>query len=1314
MALTFVIVVVTTKEMGGSAASGSLVAALSQTISDGESTYVASGQVIDPLDANGNAAICLASNVGVNPMNTYYSVGLDLGGNTYNPQPVVVPNAGLFPLDTGSGAPGSGVGSNGGWYLDEVAEVVYGPKVAGTWPSVGISVLGIGTTAPSGVMTLAAMPPALLGAPMISYVLTSSIGQAFGVAGPLDGEGQMPAGQLGNISEAGALLKSEDLADVANPALALENLSGASTTALAGEATTRAAADAALTTAVDALQTTAWAPETSYVAGKIVTYNAGLYQAPSGGVPERSTFQSGDWDLLSNLATPFGTTAGTAMQGNDARVADLESAAYQPTSAFDAAGDATEAANAAQTAAETYAATQASAAQTAAESFATAAVGTETARAEGVEVTLANDVTAEATRAEGVEATLGTAITAEQARAEGAESTLTTNLATEATTRASADATLAGAISGETTRAEGAEATNASAISAEVTRAETAEATKASTTALTAETSRAEAAESAAITTAETFTTSAVATETSRAETAEGTNASAIAAEATTRATADGLRVLNRGAWAATTAYAVNDLVTVNGGAYVCATAHTSGGSFVGTDWTVLVPPTGTFAPITIATAGHPTTGTWPAGQSVIDSNGIMWNTAAGGSPGTWVQTLVPTTGGNMSGGLGIGGFTINPRSPFGQNAVIDSSYSNTGYDFIGSQFNAKFTGQGWETTVAPDNGFMIGCSFFTSTGLTAGDGNGIPSFQGMEIGIQIDSATVTPPSGSPYNGKINIATVQDLQLALFLAGTSILGNASTLWISPPAYNNPNTCRACADGVITGGNTLTSATAAFVSGDTGSVVTAAGIPYGTTATYVNATTITLSQTCTNGTGLAFAIGTGGRVEGPVYGVFINAIDGQAVGSTDTFALYSGGGNNFLGGPLTLDLTKMTLSTIGLNPTQMSSRSGVVGANAALNVVIPQNFGGRVIDCWGPVSGNPKFQYFYVTQAGAAAAAQGIVANIGVTGQTEIGGVGTSLASGIAFGTSAGLDSIIQRVSAGVMSHPGPVFMVASTVPSSLSGSGALWVNTADGTLHFLNPSGVDAAVAGGLPTSTYQKITTSGTLTAGAAGVYEIGVTSGGGGGGGGGTGVVNQTGGGGGGAGVTTVGIFTLTAAQVVTFTLGAGGTSGAGGAAASNTGVAGGTGGNSTVTGTGIALNAAGSGGGAPSTASSTAIASGGIPGFGTVTSARLVGVGGLSTSTASGQMRDGTIGGGGGGSASGTGGGNGGTGGGAGTLYGGLTAAGTAGANGSTAGGVGSSAAAGSGCGGGGGGGAGTAGAGGNGGVGGSGFGWIKQIA
>lgn len=43
---------------------------------------------------------------------------------------------------SGSGAPADSIGSNGDFYLDTTAEAVYGPKANGSWPAVGVSLVG--------------------------------------------------------------------------------------------------------------------------------------------------------------------------------------------------------------------------------------------------------------------------------------------------------------------------------------------------------------------------------------------------------------------------------------------------------------------------------------------------------------------------------------------------------------------------------------------------------------------------------------------------------------------------------------------------------------------------------------------------------------------------------------------------------------------------------------------------------------------------------------------------------------------------------------------------------------------------------------------------------------------------------------------------------------------------------------------------------------------------------------------------------------------------------------------------------------------
>ena len=55
-------------------------------------------------------------------------------------------------LRAGPGAPASGIGNNGDWYIDDVAFVLYGPKASGVWPSSGMSLVGPqGLTGAQGV-----------------------------------------------------------------------------------------------------------------------------------------------------------------------------------------------------------------------------------------------------------------------------------------------------------------------------------------------------------------------------------------------------------------------------------------------------------------------------------------------------------------------------------------------------------------------------------------------------------------------------------------------------------------------------------------------------------------------------------------------------------------------------------------------------------------------------------------------------------------------------------------------------------------------------------------------------------------------------------------------------------------------------------------------------------------------------------------------------------------------------------------------------------------------------------------------------------
>ncbi|HEX3840810.1 MAG TPA: hypothetical protein VHU85_08465 [Acidimicrobiales bacterium] len=72
--------------------------------------------------------------------------------------------------------------------------------------------------------------------------------------------------------------------------------------ALATETTRAEGVEAGLAATVAGLAAKAWLAATAYPAESIVSNGVGLYQAPSGGVPARSTFTSSDWIHLADIA----------------------------------------------------------------------------------------------------------------------------------------------------------------------------------------------------------------------------------------------------------------------------------------------------------------------------------------------------------------------------------------------------------------------------------------------------------------------------------------------------------------------------------------------------------------------------------------------------------------------------------------------------------------------------------------------------------------------------------------------------------------------------------------------------------------------------------------------------------------------------------------------------------------------------------------------------------------------------------------------------------------------------------------------------
>jgi hypothetical protein len=93
------------------------------------------------------------------------------------------------------------------------------------------------------------------------------------------------------------------------------------TTAITNEVTRATNAEGVLRTTISGLAATAWLANTAYPAETIVTNGTILWQAPSGGVPARSTFTASDWIELASIALPVGTTPGTVAAGDDSRFA---------------------------------------------------------------------------------------------------------------------------------------------------------------------------------------------------------------------------------------------------------------------------------------------------------------------------------------------------------------------------------------------------------------------------------------------------------------------------------------------------------------------------------------------------------------------------------------------------------------------------------------------------------------------------------------------------------------------------------------------------------------------------------------------------------------------------------------------------------------------------------------------------------------------------------------------------------------------------------------------------------------------------------
>ena len=123
----------------------------------------------------------------------------------------------------GTGAPAGTVGIDGDWYIDTVANKLYGPRASGAWPSTGIPMSASTAGALLAANNLSALASASTARSNLGLgtAATASVGTTAGT---------VAAGNDSRIT--GALQAANNLSDLASPSTALTNLGAVATSTL--------------------------------------------------------------------------------------------------------------------------------------------------------------------------------------------------------------------------------------------------------------------------------------------------------------------------------------------------------------------------------------------------------------------------------------------------------------------------------------------------------------------------------------------------------------------------------------------------------------------------------------------------------------------------------------------------------------------------------------------------------------------------------------------------------------------------------------------------------------------------------------------------------------------------------------------------------------------------------------------------------------------------------------------------------------------------------------------------------------------------
>jgi len=213
---------------------------------------------------------------------------------------------------SGTGTPSSGTGIDGDYYVDDThyptSVVLYGPRASGTWPGSGL--------------TLAGAAGALLAANNLSDLLSAATARTnlgLGGAATLNVGTASSTVAAGNDTRiVGAAQTANNLADLANEATARTNLG------LGGAAVLSVGTTTGTVAAGDDSRVTGAAQKSANLSdlGSAATARTNLAVPPSARQIIAGTGLTGGGDLTADrtLTVTYGTSAGSAVQGNDSRI----------------------------------------------------------------------------------------------------------------------------------------------------------------------------------------------------------------------------------------------------------------------------------------------------------------------------------------------------------------------------------------------------------------------------------------------------------------------------------------------------------------------------------------------------------------------------------------------------------------------------------------------------------------------------------------------------------------------------------------------------------------------------------------------------------------------------------------------------------------------------------------------------------------------------------------------------------------------------------------------------------------------------------